>query len=485
MSGIEDLARIVGKQRVGTDVEVCKGYKDDMSFVSGHVPQCMVRPRTAKDVQKVVQLANEKGLGLIPCSSGGPHHRGDTVPQVENAVIVDLSEMDSIVRIDTRNKVAMIEPGVCFGALQDAAAQEGLRVVMPLMPRGAKSVIASLLEREPTTIPKYHWDMSDPLCCVEVIFGTGDLFRTGGAAGPGTLEQQWASGQAQKSPMGPSQSDLARIIQGSQGTMGIVTWATVKLELLPTIEKPFLVGGETLHELIEFAYGIVRPRLPDLCLILNRADLCAIVGEDSARCLAPWVLLYSISGYEHYPQERVDYLEKDVGDIARTAGVTPRHHLHGLGAGSVLSLVISPSAEPYWKERPCGAFQDIFFLTTLDRTPEFVETMIAEASNYGLARERLGVYVQPIHQGRACHVEFTLMYDPKDAGQTEVVKALFHAASRSLLDMGGFFSRPYGPWSDLAYQRCQDTVTALRKVKAILDPNGVMNPGKLCFMREV
>lgn len=277
MSGIEALEKAVGKQRVVADREVCKTYKDDTSFVLGQMPMCVVKPRNTKDVQRIVQLANDKGLVLVPCSSGGPHHRGDTVPAVENAVIVDLSGMDTIARIDARNKVAMVEPGVSFGTLQDAAGQQGLRVVMPLMPRNTKSVVASLLEREPITIPKYHWDMSDPLCCVEVIFGSGNLFRTGAAAGPGTLEQQWASGQAQKSPMGPSQTDWAKIIQGSQGTMGIVTWASVKLELLPKIEKAFLVGVQTLDELIQFTYGIVRPKLPDLCMILNRADLSALM----------------------------------------------------------------------------------------------------------------------------------------------------------------------------------------------------------------
>jgi hypothetical protein len=42
-------------------------------------------------------------------------------------------------------------------------------------------------------MPKYHWDIGDPLACVEVIFGTGDMFRTGAAAGPGSLEEQWAA----------------------------------------------------------------------------------------------------------------------------------------------------------------------------------------------------------------------------------------------------------------------------------------------------
>ncbi|MFC1946897.1 FAD-binding oxidoreductase, partial [Chloroflexota bacterium] len=72
-------------------------------------------------------------------------------------------------------------------------------------------------------MPKYQWDISDPLACVEVIFGSGDEFRTGQAAGPGSVEEQWKVGGIQKAPYGPGVASWHRIIQGSQGTIGIVT----------------------------------------------------------------------------------------------------------------------------------------------------------------------------------------------------------------------------------------------------------------------
>ncbi len=478
---MNDLEKAVGKKGVITDKEVLDLYSSDASFVSGKAPQCVLKPRNADEVLKIVRLANAKDLAVVPCSSGGPHTRGDTVPLVEDALLVDLSGMDSIVRVNKRNKVAIVEAGVRFSALQEEAAKEGLRVVMPLMPRETKSVVGSIVEREPTTIPKYHWDMSDPLCCMEMVFGAGELFRTGSAAGPGTLEEQWASGQAQKSPMGPSQADWAKILQGSQGSMGIVTWTSVKLEQKPQKEKAFFVGAQDLKELVDFTYAVARPKLPDLCLILNRVDLTAITGGKSPAGLPPWVLFYSISGYEHFPEERVAYIEKDIGDIAEAAGVQPRQSLKGISAGQFLSLVSKPSEEPFWKNRVQGGFQDILFLTTLDKAPEFVAAMDAAAVKHGLSEENLGVYIQPIQQGRACHVEFTLMYDPVDAQQVKMVKDLFDGASKTMSDMGGFFSRPYGPWSDMAYSKCPDSVAALKKVKGILDPKGVMNPGKLCY----
>jgi FAD/FMN-containing dehydrogenase len=121
-------------------------------------------------------------------------------------------------------------------------------------------------------------------------------------------------------------------------------------------------------------------------------------------------------------------------------------------------------------------------LTTLDRVPDFIQVMEAEAQAAGYPQERIGVYIQPIQQGRNVHLEFTLYFGPADRAKAG---ELFTSASAALAEAGAFFSRPYGPWADLAYARCPDTVAALRKVKDMLDPDGVLNRGKLCFSKEV
>jgi FAD/FMN-containing dehydrogenase len=239
----QELEKILGSENVLNNTEVLEEYSGDLSFAPRVRPRCIVRPGNADEVQKLIKWANEASAHLIPVSSGAPHFRGDTVPGVVGSIIVDLSRMKNIIRVDQRNRVAMIEPGVTFGELIPELEKAGLRLNLPLLPRGSKSVIGSMLEREPVIMPLYQWDALDPLTCIEVIFGTGDLFRTGSAAGPGSLEEQWAAKQAQVNPMGPGQTDFARVVQGAQGTMGIVTWSTVRCELVPTLQRPFLVGS--------------------------------------------------------------------------------------------------------------------------------------------------------------------------------------------------------------------------------------------------
>ena len=482
------LIGIVGSESFFEDSETLEEYTSDYSFVEPKKPMYVVKPESMKEVQQIVKLPNENYVPLIPCSSGVPRFRGDTIPSKDGSVIVDLSRMKKIIRVDRRNKVALIEPGVTFGELQAEAEKHGLKVLMPLCPRATKSVIGSYLEREPIIIPKYHWDMTDPLLCTEVVFGTGDIFRTGSAAGPGTLEEQWESGQAQKNPLGPAQTDLVKIIQGSQGTMGIVTWASVKLELLPKVQKSFFVLSQNFDNLIGFIYRILRLKLGDECFVLNNLNMASILNEESEKIknlkkeLPLWTLAFCIAGYDMLPKERIEYQEKDIKDVAQQFGLEVTPEIPGIIATKLQDLICTkPSKEPYWKLRYKGASQDIFFLTTLDKVPEFIKAMNDEVEKHKYPKEDLGVYIQPIQQGRACHCEFNLTYDPTDSDAVRMVKDLFNSASEKLIDDGGFFSRPYGSWADMAYDKCEDTVTALRKVKEIFDPNKVMNPGKLCF----
>lgn len=477
----EDLAGIVGNDAVSDDSGDLATFRG-----GGGKPLVLVKPTDVKQVRALIELANDSKLNLIFASSGPPRFRGASAPS-SDAVIVDMSQMDKVVRVDRRNKVALIEPGVTFGSLREAVKGDGLRPLMPLLPRTTKSVLASYLEREPIMIPRYHWDMTDPLLCTELVFGTGDLFRTGSAAGPGSLQQQWDKGLAQKNPMGPAQTDFMRIVQGSQGTMAAVTWATVKLELEPTIRRLHFLPSPDIGRLIDFSYGALRPKLADEFFILSSYALATILAhsaesvDELAARQAPYTLVYGVSGFEYLPEQRVAYQEHDLAALAQAAGLWPAREVPGTTPRRMADILDDPSREPYFKLAPRGAFLDIFFLTTLHRVPDFISVMEACAREHDYPVAELGTYVQPVQHGRTCHLEFNLYFDPENPDDESATRALFSDASRALCEAGAFYSRPYGEWSDLAYARCPDTVKALRKVKDMLDPSGVLNRGKLCF----
>jgi len=482
-----NLEEIIPEKNLLTKPEVLEDYRRDRSFVCPIRPRLVVKARSASEVQAVVKWANETRTPLVPVSSAGPHFHGDTVPSVGGAVIVDLSEMKRVIRVDRRNRVAMIEPGVTFEELIPAVEKEGLATLMPLLPRSQKSVLTSFLERTPITTPRFHWEPQDPLQCVEVIYGTGDLMRTGSATIPTSLEKQWAVGRAQMRGMGPSQVDFTRLLQGAQGTMGIVTWATIKCRPLAKRKKMFLVPSEDLSPLIEMAYGITFKKLGDELLVLNQASLAAILGKDREGIetirgqLPPWVLLLGIEGAGVLPEERVAYQEAESSDVAQSLGLELKGVIPGARAEDVSELLHRPSSEPYWKLRLQGASSEIFFLTTLDKAPAFVDTVYGLAARNRYDGERIGIYVQPTVQGTNCHLEFTFSYAPQARQEADKVRRLVEEGSEALAGKGAFFSRPYGPWARIAYRENAQVVIGQRKLKNIFDPNGILNPGKLCF----
>jgi FAD/FMN-containing dehydrogenase len=483
----EKLYQFIGKANIDNSPDILKAFSRDLSFVRPVRPACVVKVKNLEEVQNLVKLANETQIPLIPVSSGPPHFRGDTVPSTGGAVIVDLSGMKQVIHISRKHRMVMFEPGVTFGELISAAAKEGLRLNIPLAPRYSKSVLGSLLEREPVIMPIYHWDISDPSGCFEIVFGNGELFRTGAAAGSGTIEEQWAAGGSQKEAAGPSSSSWYRLIQGSQGTMGIVTWGTARCEILPKLEEPYLIGSSSLETITDTLHWLIRLRLANECLVLNNINAAALLANNNNEFqnlkskLPPWVLFFNSAAYDYFPEERIKGQIEDMTAITRKTGAQAVKTLGKIHADEFLKIVRHPSAEPYWKIRNQGGCQDIFFITIYEKLDELIKTMYEAADKMDYATANIGIYLQPIVQGVNCHCEFNLFYNPQDAAETAKVKELNKIATRSLMEKGAFFSRPYGENTSLIMNRDAATIAALKKVKQITDPNRILNPGKLCF----
>jgi hypothetical protein len=482
------LVSTVGAANVISTEAVLDRYAGDISFVNTIRPDFIVKPKNTDEIKKIVALARQTGTPLVPVSSGPPHFRGDTVPGVGGAIIVDLSAMKKIIRVDRVNRVCMFEPGVTFGELIPAVTREKLRLNIPLMPRRTKSVTASMLEREPVVLPTYHWDIMDPLDCVEIIFGTGDMFRTGAAAGPGTLEEQWKAGGAQVEAAGPSSASWYRLIGGSQGTMGVVTWSSARCEIMPGLEEPYMVGSPQLGPIMEMVHWLVRLRIPNECFILNNTNLATIMAGGKPQdyrvikdSLPPWILFYNLAGYDYFPEERVRVHETDVRGIAQQAQLEPARSAGRVSAFDLLKKVQAPPGDFYWKQPGGWNCHEIFFISNFQKVGSLVDTMVAAADKTGYTTPNLGVYIQPLVQGCNYHVEFNLFYDPENAKEVKIVKELSGNIINPLISAGAFFSRPYGETARSILNKDAATVRALKKVKGIVDPDNIMNPGKLCF----
>jgi len=482
----QNLIKIVGTKNVIDSQEILEAYSRDHSFAKPMMPVLAVKPEDAAQVQLLVKWANETKTPLVPVSSGAPHFKGDTVPSVPESVIVDLSGMDKIISINRQQRMAVIEPGVTYAQLQEALAKEGMTLSTSLRPRANKSVLTSVLEVEPRLNCLHQFNYTEPVRCTEVTFGDGNQIFTGEAGnGAKDLEIQWGQEKWQVHSNGPQMVDMLRMVLQAQGSMGIVTWASVKCELLPTIKKMYLLPAKKSTDLEAFAYKVIWSRLGDKLYMMNRAYLANLLGDTSGKIAAlktelpNWIAAVGISGDILLPEMKVSGQEQDIADVAKENGLQFLPAVTGASGEEVLSKSINPSGEKFWKQTYKGAFQEIFFITTLDKTSKFIDAMYGLAIETGYPTEDIGIYIQPQHMGTSVHLEFNLPYDQANAKEVKKVKGLYEKASREMSKLGGYYARPYGIWSGIQLNKDAQSYEILKKMKNIFDPNNIMNTGKL------
>jgi len=477
MATKDELAGIVGAEYVADDAKTLEKYAGDSSFVQPRMPSYVVRPKNTEEIQGVVKYANEHLFPVVPRSSGVSFY-GAGIPS-QGGIILDLSRMNKILEVDGRNKKVKVEPGVTWAQAQAELAKQGLMVCNPLLPHPDKSVLTSALEREPILIPKSEY--SEVFLTAEMVLASGDLFWTGTAMGKGMKGQNFPDALI------PS----TRLFLGAQGTLGIITWANLKAEWLPTRDKVFFIPFERIEDVAEPVYRIQRRMLGNECFVLNNFDLAAILAEkwpgdfDNLReALPPWTVILCLSGLHRLPEEKIEYEEEALMEVASELHIGVQPTVGGIpGLGStILKLLRQPwSGDGYWKSRYKGSCHDIFFHTTLDKVPEFTEAMNGVAAEYGYPTRDIGVYLQPIERARACFCQFGFHCNPEDEGEVNSVRNLFLEASEEAISMGGLFTTPYGPWADMVYSRAATYTEVMKVVKNAFDPNNILNPGKLCF----
>lgn len=465
---LSDIANLT----VNDSPTFCDQFARDAIGHDGHSPLAVVYPTTVPALISLVRRADELGLRLQPISSTGQHQRGDTLCQ-PNTVVVDMSGFDQVVRVDRRNRVVLFEAGVTFPQLREAVSAQGLRPMLPLCPRPGKSALTAYLEREPTLYPRFQWDLSDPLLCIEAVFGSGEMFRTGGAAGPGTLSEQWAAGDAQKTPMGPGHSDIARIIQGAQGNLGIVTWCSAKVEPQPVAETLYRLDSPDLGRLIDLCYRLLHRNLPDICFIVDSAALAAIEGAELPQGKPHWHLLFSLSAPQLLGAEKLAWMQPEVYRYCAELGLAEQLHHFSARHEALHQRLIGaslPSPGWWWKKAGHAATRELFFQTTLDRCERFlpVQERAKEANRW---HSPSLCYIQPQLGGRNCHMEFIYPHGGSQE-QTAAANLLVEDAALDLMAHGAFFSRPYGPLIELT---CPPSDAEMcQRLGQIFDPSGVM-----------
>lgn len=471
----DELATIVGPEHVSDAPDVLEKYSKDYSFVQPRRPSCVTYPQNAKEIQDIVKFANKYTIPVTPRSSGVGFY-GASIPS-QGGIIIDLTQMNKILEVDPRDKKVKVEPGVTWAQVQDELEKHGMMVSNPLLPHRSKSVLTSAMEREPILSTKSEY--SETFLTAEIVLPNGEMFWTGTALCKGMKGQNFPDALIPGT----------RLWLGAQGTLGIMTWANLKAEWLPAMDKLFFMPFQDINDLAEPIYRIGRRMLGNECFVLNSFNLAAILADDwpsefkSLReSLPPWTLILCLTGLHRLPEEKIQYEAEALMEVASELRFEVSSSIAGVTdlEGTILKMLRKPwPKDTYWKFQYKGSYHDIFFHTTLNRVPEFVGAIEEVVAKYRYPTEDMGFYLQPLERGRACFCQFGFHCDPKDVRDVEMVRKLWLEASEKVIDMGGFFTTPYGPWADMVCSRATTYSAIMKVVKNAYDPNSIMNPGKL------
>lgn len=478
MSNFEGFLSALDQQiEVTTEPKELKKYiSKNNSRMTVCQPEAILYPVSVEQVEKAMQLANEYEVPVTVRSSQGVESMtGSSLPSVEGSVIINLSKMNRIIHIDALNDMAIVEAGVTYDQLNKELKKEGLYMEHPLAVRAEKSIIASLLDRDPVLTAKHLWDVPDPLCAMKMVFGNGRLFGSGSAAGPGTLEEMLEAGCAMNQAQGPVWLDLGRVITGSQGTLAVVCWASVKVKKIGSCHQMTYVQSDDIDKLGEYASHVIRRRLGEEAVFLNRKGLVNVfdIMPETAAKMPEWTYISSARGYNYFPEEYMNNQILDMADKAKEFGLELRTEVDGFDNEDLWKKMNAASKKnAYWKQKDGIEIVDIFSLNTIDVISKFSKLAEKTVEKIGQDPKDLVIYAQPSQMARNCHIEFVISAGEKAEELEDVLGTV-------LLDNNAFFSRPYGSLEPKVYEKYKAQRHFMPAIKKMLDEKGILNPGKL------
>jgi D-lactate dehydrogenase len=444
------LGAIVGTDNLLTDEASCYTYGYDNSRKI-FPPQAVVFATCSEAVQQVVLLCNEFAIPLTP-RGRGTGTSGASIPE-QGGVALSLERMRRILAVDPANRVLVCEPGVLNQEVQDSARPHGF--FWPPDPSSAAycSIGGNLATCAGGPHAVKYGVTRDHVLGLKAVTGKGDIIKTGCYTTKGVVGY-----------------DLTRLLIGSEGTLAIITEATLKLTPLPAA-----VGGLTAHyrDIASCARAIAaimaQPALPSALEFLDQASLNLIRGRH------PGLL----------PQETRALLMIEVdgapGEIAASAqairaacsndGLIRAEIVNNLKALWVARKALSPLLRDI---APKKINEDI--VVPVSRLPELLQGLAELSARYRVANANFG------HAGNG-NIHVNLLVNPDDAEELQRAEACLDEIFTLVLRLDGTLSGEHGVGREkrafVAREIDPMTLQLMRDIKQVFDPNNILNPGKM------
>ncbi|MEM1884524.1 MAG: FAD-binding oxidoreductase [Candidatus Jordarchaeales archaeon] len=462
----EELVGIVGKENVHFNEVDALCYSRDtwqllVPWIKGGgelpKPDFIVHPENTKQVSEIVKLANRFKIPLIPFG-GGAGVCGGTIP-VNGGIIVDLKKMNKILNVDHKSLLVTVQPGI-FGEVLERELNK-MGYTLPHYPASmyCSTVGGFVACRSAGSLSSKYGKIEDMVVGLEVVTPTGEILRMK---------------PVPRSSTGP---DLKQLFIGSEGTLGIITEVTLKIKPLPEERRFKAFIFKDLHSGIESVIKIFRKGIKPC--VVRLYDYLDAQFTLKGRAKIPEGGSYLILGFDGL-KEIVELEERIATEICLNEG--------GVEVDKEL-------AEYWWNHR-----YDMYYPDPLRSSYNIIADTVDVAATYDKLEElywEIKKTVETKNPGVTMMAHFSHFYE--DGGSiymifftqqqghekaVEVYSAVWRDALEACLRVGGTISHHHGIGVVRAgwmHREHGEAFEVLKTIKKALDPNNIMNPGKLGF----
>jgi len=459
---LHELRAALGESAVLTDPDFLRGYqRDEADLCAAGTPVAVVRPRSTADVVAVVRAAAAHGVPVVP--QGARTGLAGAANAVDGAIVLSMTGMAEILKIDPVNRIAVVQPGVVNAVLADAVAKHGLRY--PPDPGSWQS----------STIGGNVATNAGGMCCVkygvtteyvlglEVVLASGEVLRTG-----------------RRTAKGVAGYDLTRLFVGSEGTLGVITEVTVALR--PAAEESLTLvavfpstaaAGRAVAEI--FARGLT----PSLLELLDRTHLTAIEAYRpmGLRTDAEALLL---AAADTGPRAAADLARLE--EVCTLSGADEVYAATDAEEAAAL-LQARRLAHPAMEHLAARTYPEGNGGLIIDDVAVPRDALAALLDGVARIADECGVPIGVVGHAGDGNMHPNIVVDRADPASLERGRRAFDAIMELGLSLGGTCTGEHGvgllkrDW--LAREIGPVGMRVHQAIKKALDPTGLFNPGKV------
>jgi glycolate oxidase len=450
---LAQLRDVVGERYAFADPYEVRLYQYDASPETA-LPDIVVIPGTAKEVAQVVKLCAQAGVP-ITARSAASSLAGGTVP-VEHGVVITFARMDRILEIDIDNLRAVVQPGVVNLSLSQALKPHGYYYVPDPSSQGACTIGGNVGTNAGGPHTLLYGVTVNHVTGLEVALASGELVQVGGRNAAEAIGY-----------------DLTGLLVGSEGTMGVVTRIWVKIQPLPPMQKTLMAVYPDVATASNAVSAIVRTGiLPAAIEMMDKLSIQAIEAASHAGYPldAGAVLLLEVDGTPEVAEELA----------AQMAAVCKEN-----GASEVRVARDEAERQALWKGRK-GAFSamgrlssDFYVMDGVVPRTKLPETL----AQIDAISERTGFKICNVFHAGDGNLHPLVLFDAFQPGQYEAVLRIGDEILKLCADAGGSVTGEHGigleKRENIRYVFSDDDLEVMDRIRRVIDPHGLMNPGKI------